>query len=114
MSAFDVRVFSCEPAADLRQLVDQIDRKSMYSNLIPTTYLERGKIPPHFETEKDAMDVAMRLFGHGAGTSLIIAENTLQIETLLVSEAVLNEHPELEVLESGLELSFDERGRLTL
>ncbi len=97
-----------------KELVDQIDRKSMYSNLIPTTYLERGKIPPHFETEKDALDVAMRLFGHGAGTSLIIAENTLQIETLLVSEAVLKEHPELEVLESGIELTFDGEGRLAI
>jgi len=97
-----------------KALVDQIDRQSMYSNLIPTTYLERGKIPPHFETEKDALDVAMRLFGKGADTSLIIAENTLQIETLLVSEAVLKANPELEVLESDISFTFDEDGRLQL
>jgi len=97
-----------------KALVDQIDRQSMYSNLIPTTYLERGKIPPHFETEKDALDVAMRLFGKGADTSLIIAENTLQIETLLVSEAVLKANPALEVLESDISFAFDEDGRLQL
>ena len=97
-----------------KALVDQIDRQSMYSNLIPTTYLERGKIPPHFETEKDALDVAMRLFGKGADTSLIIAENTLQIETLLVSEAVLKANPALEILESDISFTFDEDGRLQL
>jgi len=95
-------------------LVDRIDRESMYSNLIPTTYLERGKIPPYFDTEEDALDVAMRVYGHGADTSLIIADNTLQIETLLVSEKVLREHPELEVLEEGLEITFDTEGRLCL
>ena len=95
-------------------LVDRIDRESMYSNLIPTTYLERGKIPPYFDTEEDALDVAMRVYGHGADTSLIIADNTLQIETLLVAEKVLREHPELEVLEEGLEITFDTEGRLCL
>ena len=56
----------------------------------------------------------MRVYGHGADTSLIIADNTLQIETLLVSEKVLREHPELEVLEEGLEITFDTEGRLCL
>ena len=58
--------------------------------------------------------MAMRVYGHGADTSLIIADNTLQIETLLVSEKVLREHPELEVLEEGLEITFDTEGRLCL
>jgi hypothetical protein len=38
----------------------------------------------------------------------------MQIETLLVSEKVLREHPELEVLEEGLEITFDTEGRLCL
>ncbi len=97
-----------------RALVDQIDRQSMYSNLIPTTFLERGKIPAHFDTEEDAMDVAMRLYGHGAETSLIIAENTLEIEKLLVSKKVLETAPELEVIEEAIPVSFDGAGRLKL
>ena len=97
-----------------KALVDQIDRQSMYSNLIPTTFLERGKIPAHFDTEEDAMDVAMRLYGHGAETSLIIAENTLEIEKLLVSKKVLEMAPELEVIEEDIPLSFDGAGRLAL
>ena len=97
-----------------KALVDQIDRQSMYSNLIPTTFLERGKIPAHFDTEEDAMDVAMRLYGHGAETSLIIAENTLEIEKLLVSKKVLEMAPELEVIEEAIPLSFDGGGRLAL
>jgi hypothetical protein len=86
----------------------------MYSNLIPTTFLERGKIPAYFDTEKDTLDVAMRLYGHGADTSLIIAENTLEIETLLVSRKVLEMNKGLEILESGLELAFDENGMLAV
>ena len=97
-----------------KALVDQIDRQSMYSNLIPTTFLERGKIPAHFDTEEDAMDVAMRLYGHGAETSLIIAENTLEIEKLLVSKKVLEMAPELEVIEEDIPLSFDGAGKLAL
>ena len=97
-----------------KALVDQIDRQSMYSNLIPTTFLERGKIPAHFDTEEDAMDVAMRLYGHGAETSLIIAENTLEIEKLLVSKKVLEMAPELEVIEEAIPVSFDGAGRLKL
>ena len=30
----------------------------MYSNLIPTTYLERGKIPVYFDTEEEAISQA--------------------------------------------------------
>ena len=82
--------------------------------LIPTTFLERGKIPAHFDTEEDAMDVAMRLYGHGAETSLIIAENTLEIEKLLVSNKVLEMAPELEVIEEAIPVSFDGAGRLKL
>ena len=97
-----------------KALVDKIDRQSMYSNLIPTTFLERGKIPAHFDTEKDALDVAMRLFGHGADTSVIVADNTLEIETLLVSKKVLEMNPELEVIEENVAFSFDADGNLTV
>ena len=94
-----------------KALVEQIDRKTTYSNLLPTTYLERGKIPVWFDTEREALETALRLCGDGM--KLAIIENTLHMETLLVSRAVYEaERDHLEVLEEHVELCFDEEGRL--
>lgn len=92
-----------------KALVEQIDRKAMYSNLLPTTYLERGKIPVWFDTEQEALEVALRVCG---GDRIAVIENTLHMETLLVSRAVYEaERAHLEVLEEQVELWFDD-GRL--
>ena len=51
--------------ADLttKKLVDSIDYEAMYINLVPTTYLERGKVPPHFATEEETVGVAFKTLG---------------------------------------------------
>lgn len=93
-------------------LVDQIDRKSMYSNLIPTTYLERGKIPVYFDTEEETIAQAYKLANPGPDGRIAIIENTLHVQELLVSEQVLLENPELEVLEKGVAVTFTPDGKL--
>lgn len=95
-----------------KAMVEQIDRKATYSNLLPTTYLERGKIPVWFDTEQEALETALRLCG-GGERGIAVIENTLHMETLLVSRAVYEaERDHLEVLEEHVELRFDEEGRL--
>lgn len=95
-----------------KALVDGIDRASMYSNLIATTYLERGKIPIYFDTEREAVETGFRVCGAPPSGRVAVIENTLHLENLLVSEPVLADNPDLEVVEREVPFTFDEAGRL--
>ena len=98
-----------------KSLVEQIDQKSMYSNLIATTFLERGKIPVYFDTEKESIENAMNVLSRqGDVKRMIIVENTLNIETLIVSKDIYEAHKDrLELLEK-VEMSFDKDEKLTI
>ena len=98
-----------------KSLVDQIDQKSMYSNLIATTFLERGKIPVYFDTEKESIENAMNVLSRqGAVKRMIIVENTLNIETLIVSKDIYEAHKDrLEILEK-VEMGFDKDEKLAI
>jgi len=96
------------------KFVADIDREATHSNIIPTTYLERGKIPLYFETEEKAIQVAYKTLGNIApekSRTMIIA-NTLHLEELLVSEAVLDQLENTEVLEKDIPFTFDKNGKL--
>lgn len=95
-----------------KELVDSIDYASTYSNLLPTTYLERGKVPVHMPTELEAIETAIATLGAPDDIKAAIIENTLQMETLLVTPPVAARHPELEVIERDVELRFDASGKL--
>lgn len=100
-----------------KELVDSIDYDSMYKNLIATTYLERGKIPPYFETEKSAIDTAFKTLGKikSADAKVVIIENTLHISELIVSESIYNEiKNEIELIEEIPEWSFDLNGKILI
>ena len=95
-----------------KALVEQIDQRMMYPNLLATTYLERGKIPIYFDTEEESIESALKLCGSGE-PKIAVIENTLHMKTLLVSEAVYEaEKDRLEILERNVELKFDESGCL--
>ncbi len=95
-------------------LVEQIDRKAMYSNLLATTYLERGKLPIYFPTEKESIETAYSLCGQMANPKIIVIENTLHLENMLVTEEVIKENPQLEVLARDLSFAFDSGGKLNI
>ena len=100
-----------------KELVDSIDFDSMYKNLIATTYLERGKIPAHFKTEKSTIDTAFKTLGKikSADTKVIIIENTLHISELIVSESIYKEiNNEIELIEEIPEWSFDSNGKILM
>lgn len=105
--------------ADLttKKLVDMIDYEAMYINLVPTTYLERGKIPPHFATEKETIAVAFKTLGKvkPQEAKVIICENTLHISTLLVSETVYNEiKDKVDLIDENVQWTFDENEDITM
>lgn len=105
--------------ADLttKKLVDMIDYEAMYINLVPTTYLERGKVPPHFATEKETVAVAFKTLGKvkPEEAKVIVCENTLHISTLLVSEAVYDEiKDKVDLIDENVQWTFDENGDITM
>ncbi|MGL4791491.1 MAG: lactate racemase domain-containing protein [Anaerotignaceae bacterium] len=105
--------------ADLtvKKLVDTIDYEAMYSNLVTTTFLERGKVPVHFNTEKESIDVAFRTCG-GVETEkarVMIIENTLHLGTVLVSEAIYTEIKDnVELVDENVNIVFNSEGVLLL
>ena len=87
----------------------------MYSNLITTTFLERGKVPVHFDTEKESIDVAFDTIGavEPENARVMIIDNTLNIGTMLVSESIYNDiKDKVELLDSNVKIEFDENGVL--
>lgn len=103
--------------ADLtvKKLVDSIDYEAMYSNLVTTTFLERGRVPVHFNTEKESIDVAFATIGavEPENARVMIIDNTLNIGTMLVSESIYSEiKDKVELLDENVSIEFDENGVL--
>lgn len=75
------------------RLVRQIDRASTYANVLTSGFLDRGKIPLHFPTDREAIATALHLNRRQPLTALRVAwiKNTLRLTDLLVSEALLPE-----------------------
>jgi hypothetical protein len=99
-----------------RKLFEKIDFAATYENVITTRFLERGKIPIIAETDRQAMEIALR----GAGLTsaqdarLVRIHNTLRLDELLVSPAVLMDirgREGIEVGEAAVQW-FDEAGTL--
>ncbi len=100
-----------------KELVDAIDYESMYINLIATTYLERGKVPPHFETERTAIDTAFKTLGKikSEDAKVMIIENTLHISEILVSESIYKDiKNEVLLVEEVPQWMYDSNGRLEM
>jgi len=102
-----------------RRLFDKINFKAMYANVIPTTYLERGKIPIIAETDEEAARVALTTLGNVCAekSRIIVVKNTLHLETMYVSKAILDgirTRSDIEILGESGEMEFDASGKLNL
>lgn len=103
--------------ADLttKRLFDQIDRKKMNENVITSTFLHRAMIPIVLDNDREAIAAAFRA---SWGTEpeqarFIRIPNTLHLEYMYVSEALLPELSTLdfiEVIGEPEEMEFDENG----
>ena len=102
--------------ADLttRRLVDKIDYRATYTNVITTGFLGSARIPMTLESDQEAIAVA--LHGYDPATvRLACIQNTLELERIDVSEGLLEAaraQPALRVLEELGPLRFDQAGRL--
>jgi hypothetical protein len=95
-----------------RRLFNKIDFTTTYKNIATSSFLERAKIPFVVENDIDALQLALRNCGHSdPGQERVIRiQDTLHLEELYVSNAILDEVsaiPQIEILDQKVNL-FDE------
>ncbi len=106
--------------ADLttRRLFEKIDYEAMNANVLTSTFLERAKIPMILESDREALEAAMRCnWGvEPEDTRFVRIPNTLHLRYLYLSENLLEEaiaNGNVEVVEEAADAEFDEAGYFT-
>jgi hypothetical protein len=99
-----------------RRLLEKIDAASTMENVVTSTFLDRGKIPVAGQTDRHAVEIALRCacVPEGRPPRVIRIRNTLRLEELYVSPAVLEEIQGAEPVEvlGQLQSPFDSSGAL--
>src|ERR671917_609581 len=106
--------------ADLttRRLFEKVNYDAMNANVLTSTFLERAKIPMILESDREALEAAMRCnWGvEPEDTRFVRIPNTLHLRNLYISENLLEEaiaNGNVEVVEEAAEAEFDEAGYFT-
>lgn len=96
-----------------RRLVDSIDYKATYTNVLTTRLWSAGRLPVIMETDREAVEVAVGETPPGEVRCVRI-KNTLHLEELEISEALLPEARKaaLTLVGGPRPLEFDETGRI--
>lgn len=86
-----------------RRLFEKIDFAATYENAATATFLERAKVPMVADTDRQALDWALRACNQSdpSGLRIIRIQNTLRLDVLQVSPAVLDEvggRPDIELV----------------
>ncbi len=101
--------------ADLttRRLAEKIDYAKTYANALTAGFLTGAKIPIVLESDKEAIDTALRRFD-GKGATVARIKNTLELEELAISESLLGNvgGKGIEIEGRPQTLSFDSLGNL--
>lgn len=99
------------------RLVDQIDRHSTYMNGITALGPQKSKIPFYYDTDKEAIEVALETIGltKPENARVIRIESTLRLTELDLSKVLLKDvdlQSNLEVIGDTLPLQFDSSDNL--
>ncbi|MHB8065071.1 MAG: DUF2088 domain-containing protein, partial [Ruminiclostridium sp.] len=99
-----------------KRLYDKIDFKATYENVLTSTFLERGKMPIVADTDRKAVEYALRTCGKLSLESARVMriKNTLQLEEIFVSQSIYEEIKVSEHIEimGQFEEMFNEQGSL--
>jgi len=105
--------------ADLttKRLVDKINYQATYMNCITGISLEKAAVPMFFETDQQAIQVALGSIGltPPEKSKIVRIKNTLHVDEVEVSAAYageLKKRADLEILEGSKPMSFDSQGNL--
>jgi hypothetical protein len=107
--------------ADLitRKVFSKIDLKLTYTNTITATFLDRARIPMIAETEKEALDIALKTIWNlpGAPARIVVIRNTLKLDELYVSEPIweeIKDRPDIKAMGEWQNIAFDQNGEMEL
>jgi hypothetical protein len=100
-----------------RRLFDKIDYDTTYANATTAAVLAGAKVPVIMESDRRAVQIAVRTCGAGPirGVRLVRIPNTLHLEVIRISEALLDDaraDADIEVLGGPEEWDFDGEGNL--
>lgn len=100
-----------------RRFADKVDFKVTYTNVLTSFSVIRGKLPIILETDREAIEIALDSIGLTAPEAAKVAriKNTLELEELYASEALLAEveaDPHLEIVGGPRLMAFDDAGGL--
>ena len=101
----------------LTRVVEAMDKRVTYINVATACYPQVAMIPPHYDTDRELLDVALSTVGlvEPPHVKLLWIQNTLRVEEVECGEAFLpltQGRSDLEILTEPRELSFDEHGML--
>lgn len=100
-----------------KRVMEKLDTNATYFNMITSTVLGVGKIPMVLEDDKMALQAAIRTLTDvdKSKVRIVYLKNTLSLETVMISEAMLEEakaREDIEILEEPRQLRFDSEGNL--
>lgn len=106
--------------ADLttERLYKKIDLHKMNENVLTSTFLRRANIPMVRKNDKEAILISLQcMYGvHAENFRFIRIPNTLHLEEMYISEALLPElqdRDDIEILTEPMEMKFDQNGYFT-
>jgi hypothetical protein len=100
-----------------RRLVDKINYQAMYMNAITSGVSEGAKVPMTFDTDREAIQVALAMIGltPPERARIVRIKTTLHLTEMDVSEALLPEvkaNERLSVVTQPAPFAFDAQGHL--
>lgn len=100
-----------------RKLFNRINFKNTYANTITSTFLKRAKIPVIADTEKEAVEIALKTCWelHRNNLRLLIMKNTLDLEYLFVSKMIwddIKNRKNIVAIGDWQNLSFEKNGKM--
>jgi hypothetical protein len=100
--------------ADLvsRRLTAKIDFQATYLNTLTATFVDRAKLPITLETDRAVIEAAMGTLGLRGAPRIARIKNTLNLEHVWVSPAVLDDIPASYIEGVAMPWSFDRGGNL--
>lgn len=100
-----------------KRLLEQVNLEVTYPNAITSKVMKTVKIPPIMENDKEAIQVCLRTADEidKKNPRIIRIANSLELEHILISEAMLEEarnKPGITIESEPFEMEFDEQGNL--
>ncbi len=99
-----------------RHLVEQVDWRATYKNVVAAGVLDRAKMPLVADNDREALAIAVKSLGLKPDEAKIVfVRNTLTIDRLIVSENVVRElagSANISVDRAAVRLAFDADGNI--